>query len=53
MRTERLDWLLIYSRRHLEHVLRIYIGHYIASDLTVRCNFKHRAGRVREDAASR
>ena len=28
VRTECLDWLLIFSRRHLEHVLRIYIGHY-------------------------
>ncbi len=27
-RTECLDWLLIFSRRHLEHVLAIYIGHY-------------------------
>ena len=28
VRTECLDWLLIFSRRHLEHVLRIYIHHY-------------------------
>jgi putative transposase len=27
-RTECLDWLLIIGRRHLEHVLRIYIQHY-------------------------
>jgi putative transposase len=28
IRTECLDWLLIVGRRHLEHVLRIYIQHY-------------------------
>ncbi|MDQ5874132.1 MAG: integrase core domain-containing protein, partial [Actinomycetota bacterium] len=28
LRTECLDWLLIFSRRHLEHVLRVYIHHY-------------------------
>jgi putative transposase len=28
VRTECLDWLLIVGRRHLEHVLRIYIQHY-------------------------
>jgi putative transposase len=28
IRTESLDWLLIVGRRHLEHVLRIYIQHY-------------------------
>jgi putative transposase len=28
VRTECLDWLLIFSPRHLEHVLRIYIRHY-------------------------
>jgi Integrase core domain len=28
IRTEFLDWLLIVGRRHLEHVLRIYIEHY-------------------------
>jgi putative transposase len=28
VRTECLDWLLIFSRRHLEHVLAVYIGHY-------------------------
>ncbi len=28
VRTECLDWLLIFSRGHLEHVLRIYIDHY-------------------------
>src|SRR5207253_5960680 len=27
VRTECLDWLLIVGRRHLEHVLRIYIKH--------------------------
>jgi putative transposase len=27
-RTECLDWLLILGRRHLEHVLRIYVQHY-------------------------
>jgi len=26
--TDSLDWLLIVGRRHLEHVLRIYIQHY-------------------------
>jgi putative transposase len=28
IRNECLDWLLIRGRRHLEHVLRIYIQHY-------------------------
>jgi putative transposase len=28
IRNECLDWLLILGRRHLEHVLRIYIQHY-------------------------
>ncbi len=28
VRNECLDWLLIVGRRHLEHVLRIYIQHY-------------------------
>jgi transposase InsO family protein len=28
VRNECLDWLLIISRRHLEHVLRIYTQHY-------------------------
>ena len=28
VRTECLDWLLIFSRRHLENVLKIYIHHY-------------------------
>jgi putative transposase len=28
VRTEWLDWLLISSRCHLEHVLRVYIRHY-------------------------
>src|SRR5262249_47257899 len=28
VRRECLDWLLILNRRHLEHVLRIYIEHY-------------------------
>jgi putative transposase len=28
VRTECLDWLLIVGRRHLEHVLHIYIQHY-------------------------
>jgi putative transposase len=28
VRMECLDWLLIFSRRHLEHVLRVYIRHY-------------------------
>jgi len=27
-RTECLDWLLIRNRRHLEHVLAIYVEHY-------------------------
>ena len=27
-RTECLDWLLIFSRRHLERVLRVYVRHY-------------------------
>ena len=28
MRAERLDWLLILNRRHLEGVLRVYVDHY-------------------------
>ena len=28
VRTECLDWLLIFNRRHLEHVLRVYVDHY-------------------------
>jgi transposase InsO family protein len=28
VRNECLDWLLILGRRHLEHVLRIYVHHY-------------------------
>jgi putative transposase len=28
VRSECLDWLLILNRRHLEHVLHIYIDHY-------------------------
>ena len=28
IRAECLDWLLILNRRHLEHVLRVYIDHY-------------------------
>jgi putative transposase len=28
IRAECLDWLLIIGRRHLEHVLRVYTGHY-------------------------
>ncbi|MQB01940.1 MAG: transposase [Actinobacteria bacterium] len=28
VRTECLDWLLIFSRRHLERVLKIYVRHY-------------------------
>jgi putative transposase len=28
VRAERLDWLLIVGRRHLEQVLRVYIDHY-------------------------
>ena len=28
VRAERLDWLLIVGRRHLEQVLRVYLKHY-------------------------
>jgi putative transposase len=28
VRVECLDWLLILNRRHLEHVLRVYLDHY-------------------------
>jgi putative transposase len=28
VRTECLDWLLILNRRHLEHLLRVYVDHY-------------------------
>jgi transposase InsO family protein len=30
VRRECLDWLLILNRRHLEHVLRVYVDHYNA-----------------------
>jgi hypothetical protein len=30
VRTECLDWLLIFNRRHLERVLRVYLEHYNA-----------------------
>jgi transposase InsO family protein len=30
VRRECLDWLLILSRRHLEHVLRVYVDRYNA-----------------------
>jgi transposase InsO family protein len=28
VRTECLDWLLLLNRRHLEHVLRVFVDHY-------------------------
>jgi putative transposase len=28
VRAEWLDWLLILNRRHVEHVLRVYVDHY-------------------------
>jgi putative transposase len=28
VRSECLDWLLIFNRRHLEHVLHVYVDHY-------------------------
>jgi putative transposase len=28
VRSECLDWLLIMNRRHLQHVLRVFVGHY-------------------------
>jgi Integrase core domain len=27
-RSECLDWLLIFNRRHLERVLRVFVAHY-------------------------
>jgi putative transposase len=27
-RSECLDWLLVLNRRHLEHVLRVFVDHY-------------------------
>jgi putative transposase len=30
VRRECLDWLLIVNRRHLEHALRVFVGHYNA-----------------------
>jgi len=35
-RTEWLDWLLIVNRRHLEHVLHVFIDHYNPTDPTAR-----------------
>jgi putative transposase len=28
IRAECLDWLLILNRRHLDHLLRVYVDHY-------------------------
>jgi transposase InsO family protein len=28
LRTECLDWLLLLNRRHLEHVLRVFVDYY-------------------------
>jgi putative transposase len=28
VRTECLDWVLVWNRRHLEHVLTDYVAHY-------------------------
>ena len=43
VRTECLDWLLIFSMRHLERVLGgLTFVITTDSDLTMRCNFKHR-----------
>ena len=28
VRTECLDWVLVFGRRHLERILQIYTGHY-------------------------
>ena len=28
MRTECLDWVMLWNRRHLEHVLTNYVAHY-------------------------
>jgi putative transposase len=28
VRRECLDWILIHGRRHLEHVLRVFVAHY-------------------------
>ena len=28
VRTECLDWVLVWNRRHLEHVLAQYVAHY-------------------------
>ncbi len=41
MRAECLDWLLILNRRHLEHVLRVYVDHY------------NREGRIRRSNSDR
>jgi transposase InsO family protein len=35
-RAECLDWLLIVNRRHLERVLRIFVGHYNSHRRTAR-----------------
>jgi len=42
VRRECLDWLLIVNRRHLEHVLRVFIDHYNAHRPTARLNSHHR-----------
>src|SRR5207249_1444400 len=41
VRAECLDWLLIISRRHLEHVLRSYTTHYNPRAPTPRARATH------------
>jgi putative transposase len=43
VRNECLDWLLILGRRHLEHVLRIYIQHYNRERRTAGSRCRSRA----------
>jgi hypothetical protein len=52
VRKECLDWLLILSRRHLEHVLRIYIDQDNPATSPRPATSSTGAGRVREDTAS-
>lgn len=44
VRTECLDWLLIFSRRHLERALRIYVAHYTNRDLIAPCSSELQIG---------
>jgi hypothetical protein len=41
IRSECLDWLLIFNRRHLERVLRVSVDHCNPQSRTVRSSSSH------------